>query len=253
MGLWKSYQYYLKTRPVVTKCLTTGTLLFLGDMNQQLLCYRFSKDSLKAKPDETFLRDHWNSKYSLAMGTYGLTFSGPTIHFWVTRIIHRLIPYGNAPGCFAKAIFDWAFGAGFMLPVFFVSINMMEGNGYGAGVKKLKDEWWNTITTSIKIMPFLQTANFLLTPVMYQQLVMNAIVFFWFGYLSWVQHVDKEHRIPQENLREWDEIKHSLADPVLSHLHLTEPSDTPTPTVLQTATITPIVTQPMSGSETKSV
>lgn len=169
-GLFFRYSELLRTKPLVTKAVTSCVIVLAGDVIGQCVIEGVNMVDI-------------NVKRLACMGTLGLCLVGPTLHVWYT-LLSRIIPKPTAAGAGLRMVTDQFFFAPLFIPVFFGGLYLLEGRPQQLP-DLLRREWWASLRMNWSIWIPAQLINFMYTPVQYQVLFANIVALLWNSYLSW--------------------------------------------------------------------
>ncbi len=183
-GRW--YAKCLKAHPLITKSIT-GSLLAVGsDLTCQTLEKRMSYHTFvgvfnKSNKPYTFER-------TVRFGLFNLLVFIPSLHFYMARLLPRILPVKGFPSLLRKLAFDQAVGASAFIVIFYVGMSAFEGKGVQAGAQNCKEKFWTTLKANWILWPAANLLNFGLVPIQYQVLFSNLVAFAWNIYLSYMQN-----------------------------------------------------------------
>lgn len=176
--LWQSYKTALKQYPIITKSITSMTIAALGEVFGSYVKSAVQKKKLHIDPKRIFV-----------FGLYGLTCTGPILHWWyglLETTMCRLNLTGHAK-TLAKLIFDrLLFGPPFVL--FTVTfLQFLQTLDHKKTVDAIKKTYVAVLLMNQKVWVPAQAVNFGCLPVEYQVLFVNAVAIGWNTYLSLAQ------------------------------------------------------------------
>ncbi|XP_018604469.1 peroxisomal membrane protein 2 isoform X1 [Scleropages formosus] len=177
--LLQQYLYLLKRYPILTKSFTSGILSALGNLLSQVLEKRAkAKRGCQAKDIDTF---------GIArFAVYGVCVTGPISHYFY-QLLELLVP-SSAPCCMVKRLLldRLVFAPAFLL-LFFVVMNILEGNKWPALQAKLRVSYWPALIMNWKVWTPFQFININFVPVQFRVLFANLVALFWYAYLASVR------------------------------------------------------------------
>jgi protein Mpv17 len=179
MNVIAAYNTQLMARPLITKAWTSFLLFGLGDVLAQRLEKSYG------------MSQKFDVMRTLKMSAFGGVVAAPALHTWYTFGITRFNFIGGWKAAVAKVSVDQTAFATCFISTFFVSMTLMNGGSFSDGVKKVKEDIWQTMCANWKIWPAVQAVNFTLVPVHYQVLTVNVVSIGWNTYLSYMQFADK--------------------------------------------------------------
>ena len=217
-SLWRGYLHLLETRPLTTKCTTSGLIMVAGDAIQQGIEYRTKIKEHEAKygcansilsstatahseagrsipippaslslslshPTFPSFRSSYDVPRSIRSGLFGAFAVGPIFHVWF-RALDRMIPGSGFAPVMKKMLID----QGFMAPVFtvfyFATMGLMEQKTPAQIRDKIEHATIPTLIANYCIFPFSQAVNFAFVPERLRVLVLNAGGLVYNVYLS---------------------------------------------------------------------
>ncbi|KAK4047712.1 Protein required for ethanol metabolism [Microbotryomycetes sp. JL201] len=72
-----------------------------------------------------------------------------------------------------------------MVPVFFSSMALMEGQGVQGAKKRVETSWWSTLQRNWAVFIPVQVINFAIVPAHLRIVLVNCVSLFWNAYLSY--------------------------------------------------------------------
>jgi len=163
----------LEVRPITTKSVSAGTLMFLGDVTQQAIEYR----SLNGDKKEGKMRgfsNYYNPYRSARMGIFGTCFIGPVFHRWF-NVLERLVPGSSPRAAFTKMAIDQLGMAPVFTVTFFSAMGAMEGQSPSQIITKVKEATWPALLINWSVWPAAQLINFKVMPIQWRVLWMNTV------------------------------------------------------------------------------
>eukprot|EP01126_Amoeba_proteus_P013674 TRINITY_DN15867_c0_g2_i1.p1 TRINITY_DN15867_c0_g2~~TRINITY_DN15867_c0_g2_i1.p1 ORF type:complete len:195 (-),score=12.81 TRINITY_DN15867_c0_g2_i1:187-771(-) len=172
-SIWNSYNHFLQTRPLVTKSITVGLFNGAGDIFCQIL----------TQPSYTEWK--YDPVRTLKLVMYASVVAAPLCHYWY-GFIDRTMPRGGVLANLQKVLVDQLFFAPFViLPIFSVSMSLLNGKGFGGSLQSLKTEWTSLVKLNWSLWPAVQFLNFTLVPVQHQVGFVSLGSFVWGVMVSW--------------------------------------------------------------------
>ncbi len=155
--LLQSYLRALEHSPNITKALTAGTLLGLGDSLSQGIERYYGYGS-----------GHYDFARTAKMSSFGLFVVGPMLHQWY-KVLNKLAPKpsllpGAPPltktqqviGGMKQVAVDQILFSGPSLALFFFYMNLIEGKSWSEVYNKLAAVFWPTLIVNWKVWPVVQ-------------------------------------------------------------------------------------------------
>lgn len=170
------YKYYLKNYPVYTKSITSCTIAVLGEV-----LATYVKSVVR---NEKFKIDY---KRLGIFGLYGLTCTGPMLHFWYTLLEYIVVMKMNLSGkakVAAKLAIDrLVWGPPFVL--FTITfLQLLQTMSTKKTAAAIRNSYAAILYMNQKVWVPGQALNFGVIPVDYQVLFVNAVNVGWNTYLS---------------------------------------------------------------------
>ncbi|KPP64768.1 peroxisomal membrane protein 2-like [Scleropages formosus] len=112
--------------------------------------------------------------------------TGPISHYFY-QLLELLVP-SSAPCCMVKRLLldRLVFAPAFLL-LFFVVMNILEGNKWPALQAKLRVSYWPALIMNWKVWTPFQFININFVPVQFRVLFANLVALFWYAYLASVR------------------------------------------------------------------
>ncbi|KAL4636115.1 peroxisomal membrane protein 2 isoform X1 [Arapaima gigas] len=179
LRLLQQYLYLLKKYPVLTKSVTSGVLSALGNLLSQALERRAKAQRGSAAKDIDALG-------IARFASYGFCVTGPVSHYFY-QLLELLVP-SSVPYCMAKRLLldRLVFAPAFLL-LFYVVMNVLEGNKLPALQDKLRASYWPALKMNWKVWTPFQFVNINFVPVQFRVLFANLVALFWYAYLASVR------------------------------------------------------------------
>ena len=201
---WNKYLHLLETKPLSTKAITSGCISFTADC----LCQKIDFHN-NNKNNKVF---QWDILRTFKYSFIGLTFIGPTLHFWYTNLF-RMLPGSELIKIFQRLALDqFVFSPTFICTI--MSLVLVLDRTCDTVINtinkqdlelqqiqeplletiqlKLKQEYVSTVQTSWLVWLPASFLNFKYVPVELQTLFSNCVGLVWNIYLSKVAHSDIE-------------------------------------------------------------
>ncbi|XP_047315442.1 PXMP2/4 family protein 4-like [Impatiens glandulifera] len=168
------YLGMVKTRPVLTKSVTSALIYAAADLTSQTLISTETYDVVR----------------TLRMGVYGLLILGPTLHYWF-NFMSRILPKRDMITTFKKMFLGQAVYGPCMTVVFFSTNAALQGESRGEIISRLKRDVVPTMLSGIMYWPFCDFLTFKFFPVHLQPLVSNSFSYLWTIYLTYMASLEK--------------------------------------------------------------
>mmetsp|Transcript_42930 Transcript_42930/g.67316 ORF Transcript_42930/g.67316 Transcript_42930/m.67316 type:complete len:249 (+) Transcript_42930:50-796(+) len=170
--LWQLYMDANKKKPLLTKSLTTGVLMAIGNVIGQIIM--ISKKKQK----------RIDARRILAFIAFGIFVSGPMGHQWLKFLNGRKHGLKGQAAILYKIALD-RFGYGPLFNIVQMSfVYKLSGQSWGQVAKNVKNNLWAVQVLNWKMWPFAQFINFNFIPPELQLLYMNCIALCWTTALS---------------------------------------------------------------------
>jgi protein Mpv17 len=203
--LLQSYLRALETSPNITKAISAGILLGLGDALSQGMEFYYGYSATSS----------YDYARTAKMSSYGFFVVGPLLHQWY-KVLNRFAPkqallpgvvgapskFQQVAGGMKQVAIDQIAFAPPSLALFFFYMNLIEGKSWVEVWNKLSAVFWSTLIVNWKVWPLVQfsmsfydyanfSVNFTFVPLPLRVLVVNIVSIFWNAYLSYVQYTQK--------------------------------------------------------------
>lgn len=184
MSFFRRYTHLLATRPLLTNVLSTGFLFGAGDvLAQQIAAHH------EPRPFD------WAR--TLRAVIYGGIVFAPLGDRWYKVLAKIKVGLSKVASTAATVALDQAVFAPFVgIPLYYSAMTVMENHPDPAAriERKLRDNWWHTLTTNWLVWPAVQALNFGFVPVRLRLLTVNVVSIGWNCYLLMVMN-DKGHLV----------------------------------------------------------
>jgi peroxisomal membrane protein 2 len=183
--LWRWYNQCLNRRPVVTKSITAGVIVSLGDLVGQCMALASSSSissGLTINSPLTF------DVVRLArFCSMGLFLQAPVTHYYYLALDHYLPPTPNNPWTwvtFVKLFIDQTTYAPAFLFAVFLYLGILEGDSWNVMWTKIQSDYVSTMVANWKLWIPATLLNMAYIPPQFRVLYCNAIFFVWSIFLS---------------------------------------------------------------------
>jgi len=177
MFIWRGYTRCLDTNPLITKSITSGTLVALGDTISQYIA--INKDSTK----------QFDPMRTLKMSSLGFIYYGPSLHYWY-KILERFVPGTSIAKVTAKTFLDQTIYASSLIFVFFTATGFMDGHSWDKIQEKQKEDFLPTLKANWSLWIPANIINFAFVPVPLRVLYISSVALIWNTILSGIIHKD---------------------------------------------------------------
>ncbi|XP_028767708.1 PXMP2/4 family protein 4 [Neltuma alba] len=170
------YLGMIKSRPILTKSVTSGLIYTAADLSSQTI-------SPPSSEPFDFVR-------TLRMAGYGMIILGPSLHFWF-NFVSNLFPRRDLFSTFKKMAMGQAIYGPIMTVVFFSLNAFLQGENNTEIVARLKRDVLPTMLNGIMYWPVCDFITFRFVPVHLQPLVSNSFSYVWTIYMTYMANLDK--------------------------------------------------------------
>lgn len=180
--LLQAYHNSLHSNPLRTKALTACVLFTIGDtLSQYIMC----------KLTHKTLQENWNPRRCFNMAIFGLAYSGPILHMWLTHILPRLVSGTGLKLTLKKVALDQLFFGPYQNAMFFTIQTLLNGGDFQAVKHKLEANWWITLKRGWCFWMPTNLINFYFIPIPYQPLFIGCASILWSSFTSYMQYARK--------------------------------------------------------------
>ncbi|WCJ17927.1 Peroxisomal membrane 22 kDa (Mpv17/PMP22) family protein [Euphorbia peplus] len=170
------YLGMIKTRPILTKSVTSSLIYVAADLSSQTIG-RTESESYD------FLR-------TLRMAGYGMLILGPSLHFWF-NFVSKHFPKRDLITTFKKMVMGQTLYGPVMTVVFFSINARLQGENSDEIVARLKRDLLPTMLNGVMYWPLCDFITFRFTPVQLQPLVSNSFSYLWTVYMTYMASKEK--------------------------------------------------------------
>ncbi|KAF3499825.1 hypothetical protein F2Q69_00040376 [Brassica cretica] len=172
------YLGMVKSRPVLTKGITSSLIYIAADLSSQTITKEKSSS------------DSYDLVRTARMGAYGLLILGPVQHQWF-GFMSRLFPKQDFITTFKKmAMGQTVYGPTIM--VIFLSFNaLLQGEGGSDILARLKRDLLPVMLNCVMYWPVCDFITFKFFPVHLQPLVSNSFSYVWSIYMTYMGNREK--------------------------------------------------------------
>jgi hypothetical protein len=185
---WSMYKEMLRTDPLLTKSLTSGTINTVSDaICQKIVAVQKpsqEKDKNSSNADaEKFKLDGIRL---LQVAITGMVWSGPIQHWWFGTLEKLVTIQDPIQRLMVKLLFDSMVFSPLTISGYFTCRSILEGSGIQGVREKLSTRFVSTLKGAWKFWPMVNILNYSLVPLQFRSLYSNILSLFWTGYLSFV-------------------------------------------------------------------
>ncbi|KAJ0233441.1 22 kDa peroxisomal membrane protein [Hirschfeldia incana] len=179
------YLGMVKSRPIITKSVTSSIIYVAADLSSQTI-------SKKASESYDLYR-------TARMGGYGLLVLGPTLHYWF-NFMSTLFPKQDLITTFKKMAMGQTIYGPIMTVVFFSLNASLQGESGSDIVARLKRDVIPAMFNGVMYWPLCDFITFRFFPVHLQPLVSNSFSYLWTIYMTYMANREKPAVISAETL-----------------------------------------------------
>lgn len=129
--------------------------------------------------------DQFELSRSIRFALLGTIYVGPVIRLRYLTLEKWFGSHVSVPATVIKVFIDQFGFAPFFTSFLLCLIGLSQGKDVQGIKKKLKNEFYDVMTTGWKVWPAFQLFNFYFTPFLLRPLLVNIAAFFWNSYLAW--------------------------------------------------------------------
>lgn len=180
-ALWKWYTLQIEDRPLVTKAITAGTLVSMGNYASQCLPMLYHNGGIPPSI-------HWYQTFEFFL--MGVLLQAPVTHYYYL-VLDDLLPPTPSPWTFVtfvKLMIDQLiFGPSFLAGVF-IFLDILDGKSISGIQRHLVSDWPGAIVANWKLWVPATFVNLAFCPPCYRVLFANVVFFVWSIILSTLVH-----------------------------------------------------------------
>ncbi|CAH2076960.1 unnamed protein product [Thlaspi arvense] len=165
------YLGMVKSRPVLTKSVTSSLIYIAADLSSQTI------------PQASV--ESYDLVRTARMAGYGLLILGPTLHYWF-NLMSRLFPKRDLITTFKKMAMGQTVYGPCMNVVFFSLNAALQGENGSEIVARLKRDLLPTMLNGVMYWPMCDFITFKFFPVHLQPLVSNSFSYLWTIYITYM-------------------------------------------------------------------
>ncbi|ESQ51078.1 hypothetical protein EUTSA_v10022822mg [Eutrema salsugineum] len=170
------YLGMVKSRPVLTKSVTSSLIYIAADLSSQTI----SKNSSES----------YDLVRTARMAGYGLFVLGPTLHYWF-NFMSRLFPKQDLITTFKKMAMGQAIYGPSMTVIFFSLNAFLQGESGSDILARLKRDVLPAMFNGVMYWPICDFMTFRFFPVHLQPLVSNSFSYLWTIYMTYMANREK--------------------------------------------------------------
>lgn len=173
----KVYDQCIQRRPILVKCITSATLMAVGDSLSQVIEHHQNQQKDK------FNFDYYRLGRMTAIGSI----FGPLLHYWYGWL-DKTITFTGSKGAVSKVVLD----QGLFAPAILAFVTVTVGASEGKSTTELKEIMQTSYLTSLKInyliWPAANFINFNFVPPAFRVLYVSSLSVVWNTILSNILH-----------------------------------------------------------------
>ncbi|KNA16648.1 hypothetical protein SOVF_087180 [Spinacia oleracea] len=176
IGFVRWYLGMIKSRPVLTKSVTSSLIYIAADLTSQSI-------ALQSSEPYDLIR-------TLRMAGYGGLILGPTLHYWF-NFISKILPGRGILTTVKKMVLGQTVYGPTMTIVFFSMNAALQGEDTMEIVARLKRDLLPTMFNGVMYWPICDFITFRFVPVHLQPLVSNSFSYLWTVYMTYMASLEK--------------------------------------------------------------
>uniref|UniRef100_A0A5B7BGR7 Putative Mpv17/PMP22 n=1 Tax=Davidia involucrata TaxID=16924 RepID=A0A5B7BGR7_DAVIN len=170
------YLGMIKSRPILTKSITSALIYTAADFSSQTI----------ARPSS----EPYDFVRTLRMAGYGMLILGPSLHFWF-NFVSKILPKRDLVTTFKKIVMGQTLYGPVMTVVFFSQNAGLQGENGAEIIARLKRDLIPTMISGVMYWPFCDFVTFKFIPVHLQPLVSNSFSYLWTVYMTYMAGLEK--------------------------------------------------------------
>ncbi|CAA7038001.1 unnamed protein product [Microthlaspi erraticum] len=174
------YLGMVKSRPLLTKGVTSSLIYIAADLSSQTIAKNSSES--------------YDLVRTARMAGYGLIVLGPTLHYWF-NFMSRLLPKQDLITTFKKMAMGQIIYGPIMMVIFFSLNAFLQGEGMSDIVARLKRDFLPAMLNCVMYWPVCDFITFKFFPVHLQPLVSNSFSYLWTIYMTYMGNRKKPDAI----------------------------------------------------------
>ncbi|UMM19276.1 hypothetical protein L5515_014950 [Caenorhabditis briggsae] len=167
MNLLRTFNATLARRPLATQVIVSGAVCGAGDAFTQYLTGQKS----------------WDYKRTARFTCLAAVFIAPPLNVWF-RVLERVRHSNRHAQVFSRMSIDQFMFSPFFNAIILVNLRLLEGFSFSKSVDKMKNDWYDVYTSSLRLWPAVQLINFYFVPLNYRVILIQVVAFFWNSWLS---------------------------------------------------------------------
>ncbi|CAH1444970.1 unnamed protein product [Lactuca virosa] len=170
------YLGMIKTRPILTKSITSALIYTAADFTSQTM----TRSSSEA----------YDVIRTCRMAGYGMMILGPSLHFWF-NFVSRVLPKQDLITTFKKMFMGQTIYGPIMTATFFSVNAALQGEKGKEIMARLKRDMLPTMINNVLYWPICDFITFRFVPVHLQPLVSNSFAYVWTIYITYMASLAK--------------------------------------------------------------
>eukprot|EP01084_Bolivina_argentea_P239063 401757_1 len=185
--VYELYDKALSRRPILTKMITSGSVLMVTDPTAQYLEFKYKQ---KQNNINTTTKMKWNKKRTLKMVLGYTLITTPLFHASYKYFLDKYFPTMAYRMVFKKVLLETFTTAPIHLSCFMAFGVIFDGGSKQMIIQKYKQDLWKVWCLGASFIPILQIINFRYLPQRYRVLYLIGISVVWSMIMSFF--VNKE-------------------------------------------------------------
>jgi hypothetical protein len=181
---WGVYKEMLRTDPILTKSLTSSSMMTVSDAICQKLVMSNTKPNTKDVPVDSALAPRLDYSRMLQVAITGFVWSGPIQHWWFATLNKMVTIQDPILRLMVNLFFDSMIFSPLTISGYFTVRSILEGSGFKGAYDKLSTRLFSTVKGAWKFWPVVNIVNFSVVPLQFRVLYSNILSLFWTGYLT---------------------------------------------------------------------
>ncbi|EGT40890.1 hypothetical protein CAEBREN_01060 [Caenorhabditis brenneri] len=167
MNLLRTFNATLARRPLITQIVVSGAVSGAGDAFTQYLTGQ----------------KHWDYMRTARFSCLAAVFIAPPLNVWF-RVLERVRFTNKHAQVFARMSIDQFMFSPIFNAIILVNLRLLEGISFDGSVARMKKDWYDVYTSSLRLWPAVQLVNFYFVPLNYRVILIQVVAFFWNSWLS---------------------------------------------------------------------
>ncbi|XP_059647873.1 uncharacterized protein LOC132294140 [Cornus florida] len=170
------YLGMVKSRPILTKSITSALIYTIADLSAQTIALPSSEP--------------YDLVRTSRMAGYGMLILGPSLHFWF-NFVSKVLPKRDVMSTIKKIVMGQTLYGPVMTVVFFSVNAALQGENGAEITARLKRDLLPTMINGVMYWPMCDFVTFKFIPVHLQTLMSNSFAFLWTVYITYMASLEK--------------------------------------------------------------